>query len=300
MTFEQALRGAGLHPREIVADGLVRRCTTDDKPGKRNGWYALHPDGRGVWGDWTTGGSDALGHWRDESVTAAAHDPKLDELKRLQRERDRERRLGAMRDARAFWARCKPLRRPHPYIANKGLQQLGCAGLREHGDLLVVPVWHGDWLVSVQTISPAGEKRFWTGAPVKGGCYPIERPNAAVTALVEGLATGLAIYQSVRHARVIVCFDAGNLLPVVERMRPTGSVVFCADNDAGTLARRGFNPGLDKARNAAELIGAGVAWPEGIEGTDYADMLKELGEGAGRRIERAVMAKVRYVPAVAA
>jgi putative DNA primase/helicase len=201
-----------------------------------------------------------------------------------------------MRSARAFWQRARPLNRLHPYVDRKGLAALGCAGLRQHDGLLVVPVWHGQWLISVQTITPDGEKRFWPGAPVKAGAYVIERQRAAVTAVVEGLATGLAVFQAVRQARVIVAFDAGNLLPVVDRIRPSGSVVLCADNDWGTQAKRGVNPGIDKARNAAQLIGAGVAWPDGIEGTDFADYLKEVGEGAARKVERLILAQSRYVP----
>lgn len=296
MSFEQALRGAGLSPREIAADGRIRRCDTEAKPGRKNGWYVLHPDGHGAWGDWGSGGGEALGHWRDEHAAVdAAAVARMAEQTRRQRERDRAQRVQAMRSAREFWTAARPLNRPHKYIADKGLTPLGCAGLRTHDGLLVVPVWHGEWLVSVQTIAVDGEKRFWTGAPVKAGAYVLDRPRAAVTVVCEGLATGLAVFQSMRLARVIVAFDAGNLLPVIARMKPTGSVVIAADNDHGTQAKRGFNPGLEKARNAAELIGCGVAHPTGIEGTDWADFLKELGEGAGRRLERELLKGARYV-----
>lgn len=71
--------------------------------------------------------------------------------------------------------------------------------------------------------------------------------------------------------------------------------MICADNDHGTEAKRGTNPGREKAANAAELIGAGVAWPEGIEGTDFADALLEFGQGGHKRIERQILAKARYV-----
>ena len=47
-------------------------------------------------------------------------------------------------------------------------------------------------------------------------------------------------------------------------------------------------------QNAAELIGAGVAWPEGIQGSDWADALAEWPNGA-RRIEREILAGGRYV-----
>jgi putative DNA primase/helicase len=169
------------------------------------------------------------------------------------------------------------------------------AALRVHGDALIVPVFWRDRLMSIQSITPDGQKRFWTGAPVKGGALVLDRPRAALTAVCEGLATGLAIFQSLRMARVIVAFDAGNLVHAVDQLRPTGSVVICADNDHGTEAKRGTNPGREKAANAAELIGAGVAWPEGIEGTDWADYLAEVGEGGARKMERLIQAKARYV-----
>lgn len=296
MSFEEALRSAGLRPREVAADGRIRRCDTASKPGRRNGWYVLHPDGHGAWGDWGSGGGEALGHWRDERTQVdASAVARMEEKTRQQRERDRAYRVQAMRSARVFWTGARPLNRPHKYIADKGLTPLGCAGLRTHDGLLVVPVWHGEWLISVQTITADGTKRFWPGAPVKAGAYVIDRPRAAVTVLCEGLATGLALYQSMKLARVVVCFDAGNILPVVDRLRPTGSVVIGSDNDHATMARRGFNPGIDKARNAADLIGCGVAYPTGIEGSDWADFLKECGEGAGRRLERAVLAQAKYV-----
>lgn len=299
MTFEQALRMAGLRPREVVADGRIRRCPTESKPGKRNGWFVLHPDGRGSWGDWTSGSGEALGHWKDEHATAQAQSPEVARRLAEQRHRERQQRVQAMRSARDFWGRCRPLSRLHPYLERKGLSPMGCAGLRQHDGDLVVPVLNGEWLVSVQTISLAGVKRFWPGAPVKGGAHVIDRPRAAVTCIVEGLATGLAVYQSVRHARVVVAFDAGNLLPVVDRMRPTGSVVICADNDHGTQARRGFNPGIEKARNAAELIGCGVAYPTDLEGSDWADMLAEHGLQATKRIERLILQGARYVASTA-
>jgi putative DNA primase/helicase len=291
MTFDQALQASGLLPRAIVADGKWRRCPTIDKPKKRNGAYVLYPDGRGYWRNWAT--DTDVNSWADKSIT---HLSPVD-LAAMERRRHQERaqRLQAIDSARRHWAQCAPIRGLHPYLESKGLSAVGTQALRVSGDSLVIPVlWKGR-IISVQSITPDGHKRFWSGAPVKGGSLVLDRPRAALTAVCEGLATGLAIFQSVRNARVIVAFDAGNLAPVVDNVRPTGSVVICADDDHGTEALRGFNPGREKAANAAELIGAGVAWPEGIEGTDWADALAEWGVSAHRRIERQIQAKARYV-----
>lgn len=295
MNFEQTLRVSGLLPREVIADGKLRRCATEAKPSKRNGWYVLHPDGRGVWGDNAVAPRAALGHWRDESAAPTPVSPEIRRQIEARRAAERAERVNSMRRAREFYANAKPLRQPHPYIAKKGLTQQGCAGLRMNKGLLVIPVHSGEWLISVQTIAEGGQKRFWPGASVKGGAFAITRANAALTAICEGFATGLAIYQSVRQASVIVAFDCGNLLPVVERIRPSGSVVMVADNDHKTFSKIGSNPGIEKAKNAALLLDAGVWWPTDIEGSDAADYLAEVGEGAARKLERAVLAAARYV-----
>ena len=296
ISFEQTLLQAGLRPREIVPDGRIRRCPSDAKPNKRNAWYVLHPDGRGFFGDWTSGTGEALGHYKPEG-DSQIRVPTPQDLAAIERRRQQERaqRLRAIRGAREQWAQARSPRSLHPYLERKGLSAVGTNAMRVHGDALIVPVFWRDRLMSIQSITPDGQKRFWTGAPVKGGALVLDRPRAAVTAVCEGLATGLAIFQSLRMARVIVAFDAGNLVHAVDQLRPTGNVVICADDDHGTQARRGFNPGREKAENAAELIGAGVAWPEGIEGTDFADALLEFGQGGHKRIERQILAKARYV-----
>ena len=294
VSFEAALLADGLRPREVIADGRIHRCVTESKPGHRNGWYVLHPDGHGAWGDWASGGGLALGTWRAEVSRSIEQAGAVAALSR-QRDRDRTERVAAMARARQLFANAAPLQGSPKYLAHKGLTMEGCTGLRTWGGQLVVPVRLDHALISVQTISDDGEKRFFRGAPVKGGAYVLTRPRSALTAFVEGLATGLAVYQCVPHCSVVVCFDAGNLAPVIQRMRPSGSVVIAADNDWRTQARRGVNPGLDKARAAAALVGCGVAWPESIEGSDWCDAMSQWGEGAPRRIARLILAKAVYV-----
>lgn len=294
MTFLAALLAAGLRPRDIVADGRIRRCTTDRHPHKRNGWYCLHPDGRGVWGDWSMGTSEAMGTWQDDRARSTVDMAAINRKMAEQRAKERAARMAAIQAARRYWMSCTPINRAHPYLERKGLSPVGTKGLRVNDGRLVIPVTREGRIISLQAIHPDGTKRFWPGAPVKGGSYVIDRPDAALTVLCEGFATGLALFQACKMARVVVAFDAGNLVPVAQAMSLTGSVVVAADDDHGTQARRGFNPGMDKARNVADLIGCGVAVPQ-CEGTDFADMLKELGPAGARRIERIVQARARYV-----
>lgn len=299
MRFEDALRIAGLMPASVIADDRWHRCATENKPRKRNGAYRLAADCRIGWfRDWAT--SDGIQTWRSGEETEVR---RVDPAQiRAARERERAKRIAAMRGARQFWTAAQPMKELHPYLAGKKLTALGCSGLRVAGSLLAVPVWNGEWIVSVQTIDARGEKRFWPGAPVKAGCYVIERKGAALTVICEGLATGLAVFQSMRSARVVVCFDAGNMLPVVERIKPSGAVVIAADNDHETAQRIGVNPGIKKAQEVAQSIGCGIAFPEGIAGSDWADALVEWAQEPAtrwtgalmphRRIERLIQSQI--------
>lgn len=307
MNFRDAIILAGLHPRDIIADGRWKRCATDDHPKKRNGAYKLALDGRiGWWRNWAT--ESEPNTWRDDSTTSAR--PIDPAILIARREKEREERRRAIQYARDLYRSGEPCR-SHPYIARKGLSAVGCQALRVwQGEVwvddarvrdnwLLVPMYWRGRLVNVQRISNDGVKRQIARAPQIGASLELSRPGAVVTVIVEGLATGLAVFQSVAHARVIVTFYAGNLAPVVDELRPHGSVVIAADNDWRTAERGLGNPGLEKGRNAAELIGCGVAYPTDIEGTDWADALKEWGERAPSRIQREILRGVRMVRAKA-
>lgn len=271
--FETFLRAAGLRPRTIAADGRWRRCPTDDHPKKRNGAYCLAPDGLVGWcQDWAVHEKPIT--WRPEKEYTA---PPMDyQAIRRRNEEDRRRQRDAIDGARAFYDRCEPLLGGHEYLTRHGLDMAGCRGLKVDRDgWLVVPAWNGRELSTVQRISAAGDKRFWTGAPVKGASYTIERARASITVLCEGMATGLAVFAAAPLTRVVVCFDSGNLPRVVEQLPRRGMVAVAADNDHATAERIGKNPGLLAAQAAADALGCGVAAPVGIDGTDWADYRQE-------------------------
>ncbi|KAB8042572.1 topoisomerase [Janthinobacterium aquaticum] len=276
MDFRAQLEAIGFMPTTVEPDGKWHRCKTVDHPKKRNGAYRLATCGTiGFYQNHAT--ESEVTTWRAGSETERP-DPMISQARMREALNERRRKaIKATEDARAYWRACKPLRHGHPYLDGKLLTMQGCAGLRVDDEgWLIVPVDIGGAIVSLQRISPDGSKRFWSGASVKGGCYVLDTPRASMTALVEGLATGLAVFQSVPNCRVIVAFDCGNMDPVARRLVIAGLAVVAADNDYATEARTGRNPGLVHGRSAAELIGCGIAWPEGIVGTDYADMLAEL------------------------
>jgi phage/plasmid primase-like uncharacterized protein len=142
--------------------------------------------------------SDDLNTWRADGETRIAP-VDWDRINR-QREQERRDRLAAIHAVRRFWAALGPMQALHSYLADKLLTAQGCGGVRMWRGQIVVPITDkAGRLMNVQLINSQGRKLFWKGAPVQGGCYVIDRPHAALTAICEGFATGLAVFQAMRH-----------------------------------------------------------------------------------------------------
>jgi len=290
MSFYNALIGAGLLPRDVIADGKWHRCPTTDKPKKKNGAFLLTIDGRRGWFKNYATDLD-FNVWQEDRPLTEAEKRKFAKQAADIERMEREKRITAMKAMRAHWLTLPPLRGGHPYLEAKGLSLQGCEGLRLDSDKLVIPMMRGGYLQSLQTITPAGEKKYRAGCPVTGATFEIKRPAATLTCFAEGFATGLAIFQCVTDARVVVCFDAGNLVRVAEAAKPQGLTVVCADNDW----HGSTNTGVDKGQKAADLMRCGLSYPKDIEGTDWADALKEWGSTARVKVE--VMRGAKFVAA---
>lgn len=290
--FRALLIASGFVVDQVVPDGKWHRVKTTDKMKHRNGAYLLRVDGRtGYFKNWAQ--DQDFNVWRAEGELSESQKRQNDAQALAARKREAEHQAKSIRAMRAYWQALPPLRSGHPYLDAKGLDMRGCGNVRVDGELLVIPVMRDGQVMSVQTIAADGAKRFRTGCPVKGGVYLLDRPGAVLTAFVEGFATGLAVYQSINQCRVVVCFDSGNLVEVAKHFQGRGLGVVCADNDKATAARIGTNPGLVAGQQAAELMGCGMAYPEDIAGTDWADAIAEFGENARRWVHRKIMVKAQ-------
>ena len=205
----------------------------------------------------------------------------LDDRK-AEQERDKAREKAAQH-ALALWNTAAPAMW-HDYLRRKAVLPLG---IRQRNHLLVVPMFDFDRrLLNCQTIDPDGTKRFLRGGRTSGLYYPIQGEGDSIY-ICEGFATGAAVHlYFAKHARVAVAFNAGNLLHVAVAMRakhPGAPLVIAADNDAWTDG----NPGLTKAREAADAVRAKVIYPQfdglDVSGkpTDFCD-LHLLKREAGR------------------
>jgi putative DNA primase/helicase len=294
MDFYNTLLAAGLLPREVTPNGKWYRCATADKPKKKNGAYMLRIDGRrGYYKDYQV--DEEWVEWRDETPVSPIERKRIQKDLAALRRREFEKAARAYRAMVIYYQSLPRLVDGHPYLTRKGLTMLGGDKLRLDGEVLVWPLFRDGRLATVQRIWPDGTKRNYTGCSTREVSLVLQRPGAVLHAYTEGFATGLAIFQNLPNSQVEICLDAGNLVAVAKRARVEGLAVVCGDNDWETCARRGVNPGIEKATEAAALLGCGMAYPENIIGTDWADALMEWGDDGPRRLRMALMRAARPV-----
>lgn len=329
--FIDAMRSAGVyldtansrgsaHP---IADGKVHRANATGKKKAKNQhvWYVLHLDtpASGAFGDLQTGVQDTWTEKRPSAMTPAERAALKKRMEETQRQREEERaalNAAATAAATAIMAATEKAPPTHAYLARKGLPPF--PGLRHlktnvryvidpeedartaRAGSLVVPIYSpAGALVSVQLIDPAGVKRFLKGTAKEGNYHSIgKRPEqpGAVIAIAEGYSTAARVHQATEYL-TIVAFDAGNLASVSKAIRakyPEARLLFAADNDRLVKMPDGrMNPGLTKAKDAAETVGGIVAFPEfpdaDFELTDFDDLAQKYGLDRVRAVIDAVV-----------
>lgn len=292
--FRAAIHSAGLNPPEVIEpDGKLHRFASNGKRNDDAGWYVLHDDAipAGAFGDWRTGLSET---WRADigrrlsSKEEDTHRARIDAMRRTREAEDVKRKTEAREKAAAIWEVAIPALDDHAYLLGKGVK---AQGLRIHDGALVVPMRDVQELHSLQFIAGNGEKWFLTGGRVRGCYFLIGNPDGALC-IAEGYATGASIHEATGCA-VAVAFNAGNLLPVAQALRakfPNLPLTVCADDDAHTPG----NPGVIKACEAAQVVGAFLAIPNfganrPKNATDFNDLHQQAGLQAVRAcVEQAI------------
>ncbi len=297
-SFLYTLQANGLLVDSVDPDGKFHRCKTTNHPRKKNGYYKLALSGTiGYYGDFAA--SDQTLTWKASEEQIALLPQRSQE--ELQAARDAERRVkvAAVHACRAYYAAASPLSGIHPYLEAKGLTVLGCDALRVDGNWLVIPMYKNGAMLSVQKIGADRTKLYWTDGITKGTSLVLARKNSTLTVYCEGFATGLAIFQCIPTCSVVVCFSAANMALIATEAKPTGMTVVAADNDTATAEkyriRTGIatNPGLEYGKKAAASLGAGLAYPQGIEGSDFADMYAETK--SAMRVRQAILREAKPI-----
>ena len=138
----------------------------------------------------------------------------------------------------------------HAYLTKKGVKAHGIY-VSSKGDL-VLPIYSGKHLYSLQFISPDGKKRMLGGGRIKG-CYGMigKIPtNDNLVLLCEGFATAATLYECL-GLPVFYCFNASNIYPVAEMLVKERSLypVICADNDSHLNKNIGVEKAVEVSRD---------------------------------------------------
>ena len=284
--FRLAIAAAGLEvPDSINDDGAIHRFSTNGRRGDDSGWYKLHTDGvaAGTFGCWRTGLQSSWCAKSDTAMTDAEREAHRQRIKAMQARREADT-LATQRQASETAAQrfndavaCTQ----HGYAKAKGVP---CYGVRiDSAGALIVPMRDtAGTLHSLQTIAPDGDKRLHPGGRVKGCYHSIGKPDG-VLIVCEGYATGASIHECTGHA-VAVAFNAGNLEAVALALRAKYAalkIIIAADDDHLTDG----NPGMSKARAAAQAVGGLLAVPafpanRPDKATDFNDLHQLAGADA--------------------
>lgn len=268
--FLSAIRQHGLIPPDrLIADGELHRFRSGPERAE-NGFYRLvilpaHRGGDigfGHIGCWKRGVSEKWCSMEPKSITTQDRSA-MEQARVAQRERDAKAAKEAAEKAASIWKAAKPADPAHPYLASK---KIGPRGLRQYKESLLVPVYRGGKLTSLQFVAADGTKRFLSGGQVDGGYASISSgSDRGRIVIAEGFATAASLYEAL-GSPVVVAFNAGNLLAVAKAIKdkyPESDIILAADNDQWTVIRgKKVNVGIERATAAAEAIGARLAVPE--------------------------------------
>ena len=184
--------------------------------------------------------------------------------------------------AKFIWNNARPVAQ-NGYLERKKVDHFN---LKEYKSNLVIPLYDNCGKIwTLQFIDREGKKRFLSGGRKKG-CYFVigSLENTEKAFICEGYATGATIYEC-SEMPVIVAFDASNLKAVGQSIREKYAnlrIIFCADNDC--YHENSVNPGVEKAKEAAQTVDAKVIIPKfkdtSTHPTDFNDLFILEGKEA--------------------
>lgn len=257
--FKTAMLTSGIVCREdIIADGQIHRFANHGK-GKKDGWYVYH-DMAGAFGDWS---QNIQGKWslKAESLPSQDKEHLVGQIEKAKQDAEEERLRKYEETATFALEKWDTLSETgtSPYLLKKKVEAFG---VRFHEGICVIPLKDtAGKLWSLQWISPDGTKRFLAGGRKKGCFHSIGvLEDGKPIIVVEGYATGASVHMATQQV-VVIAFDAGNLEPVIEKLKkayPKSSLLITGDDDRG----RERNTGRTKAEEAAQRHNCRVVFPQ--------------------------------------
>lgn len=230
-------------------------------------------------GDWARKGADSFWKSADDSTLTKEAKARIKSEMEAQAnefaEAKRKRHEEKAREAGEMWEK-SATQGDHPYIARKKLSSLhGCRiHFIDKHPVILVPMRDVDgklWNVTrifTKKFEGTNSDKFVLSGGRKSGLFHLlgEIRDKSTIYFTEGFATGASVYQALGNQPVVICFDAGNLLPVAEAIRakyPDAAFVFAADNDLGKKDENGvpINTGKEAALKAASVTRGTVVLP---------------------------------------
>lgn len=273
--FLSHLSESGFTPPKILKDGVIDRIDDPtDKKGKGSGWYIFNQyeniaiASYGSWKEstkhtWTSKSQDTLSFAEKVKLSETI---KSNEEKRKSEER--ERHNIAASESLKYWSKLPDAGNDNPYLKRKGVKP--CKGLKEDGDVLIMPITLDDCITSYQKIYPNGDKRMKTGGRKKG-CYFIIEGNNSTIYISEGLSTGLSIHEATGNT-VCVAIDCGNLYEATQNIKskyPESHIILAGENN-------------DANKSKCEQISFPAVYPPDETHDDFNDMHVAFGIDAVR------------------
>ncbi|MEG1678675.1 MAG: DUF5906 domain-containing protein [Stenotrophomonas sp.] len=201
-----------------------------------------------------------------------------------------------------LWSRARAeVSAAHPYLVRKAIRAVG---LREAFGKLLVPMRRADGaLVGLQLILPeknddGTDKLFLSGSDTVAAFHVLGDLDAAdgerVFLFAEGYATAATLHEA-SGKPVVVCFNAGNLPPVVAALRglyPDARFVVCGDDDRHLKARAVER--LHRRWGILPVIDNGQPEPRRYEHPELGEVFVTLAWVTGKADAFAIKGELRY------
>lgn len=281
--FAERLKDAGLDLKgELpIMNGQLHRVPLIDRPKGRDGAYRGNLDGRpaGWFQNHVTG---ETANWKYSGHKLAQQDiAKLREEALAKREAEQQKRQEehdrAAKRCYAIWKNTPAWATgSETYLQSKGVPAFGIK-VDDRGNLLIPGRDVNGIIRTLQTIT-SDAKLFERGSQKTGAFHvvdPDKRFGQGPILIAEGYATAASVHLATGQP-VVCAFDSGNLVHVAKALHakyPEQAVALMADNDYTNKA----NPGINKAKLAAEAVGGSVYAPE-FSKEETANKLKDWND----------------------
>lgn len=290
--FAGALKAMGLevpqgHP---IMDGKTHRIPAEgDSKGERAGFYVAHLDGHPA-GYIKNNRSGLDMRWKSSGYSLSEEEKAQLNAEAATKREAREREQTATHEETAAKvqrraAGYQQLATPTPYMERKGIEPT-IGAMTDGKDATIhlpaIDTQGKHW--TTQYVQEDGTKRYAKDSH-KEGCFHVvnggRTPQEALAALAaaprlmigEGYATMNTVGSVVQHPTV-AAFDSGNLPAVAKALHerfPDKPIFIVGEDDQRVQAQFGYNPGREKAIEAATAVGGKPMFPTFAPGEQAAD-----------------------------